>query len=427
MAMTTSSFSLSLGSFSVTRRRRNVVAASATSLRSEENIVIVGAGVAGLATALALRRLGVGAAVLEQGPTLRAGGTSLTLFKNGWRVLDTIGVADELRANYLRIQGMRMRSPANGGQVLREFSFEEEAPGQEVRAVERRVLLETLASKLPPETISFSSKLKSIAEQGPDGTLLELEDGRQVLAKIVVGCDGVNSQIARWMGFSEPRYVGHMAFRGLAEYADGQPFEPKVNYIYGRGVRAGFVPVSPTKVYWFICFNRQSPGPKITDPAALKREALDLVGGWPSDLLAVMGSTPESAVVRTPLVDRWLWPGLAPRASRGGGVVLAGDAWHPMTPNLGQGACCALEDAVVLARRLAAAGNAGDAMQGYEAERWARVFPLTARAGLVGALVQWENAAVCAVRDGVVIPRLVRLGPFLEHTNFECDLLGASP
>ena len=175
-------------------------------------------------------------------------------------------------------------------------------------------------------------------------------------------------------------------------------------------------------------------GPKITNPAALKSEALELVRGWPSDLLAVMRSTPEGAVVRTPLVDRWLWPGLAPAASRGGRVVLAGDAWHPMTPNLGQGACCALEDAVVLARRLADAGGAGAdgaqaqaAMRAYEAERWARVFPLTARAGLVGALVQWENAAVCAARDGVVIPRLVRLGPFLEHTNFECDLLEPAP
>uniref|UniRef100_A0A0A9DYJ9 FAD-binding domain-containing protein n=1 Tax=Arundo donax TaxID=35708 RepID=A0A0A9DYJ9_ARUDO len=96
-----------------------------------------------------------------------------------------------------------------------------------------------------------------------------------------------------------------------------------------------------------------------------------------------MGSTPEGAVVRTPLVDRWLWPGLAPRASRGGSLVLAGDAWHPMTPNLGQGACCALEDAVVLAHRLAGAAAVGsDAMRGYEAERWARVFPLTALAGV---------------------------------------------
>ncbi|ONM57402.1 FAD/NAD(P)-binding oxidoreductase family protein [Zea mays] len=423
-------------------RRHGPAAATVAALatpRSEQDIVIVGAGVAGLATAVALRRLGVGAAVLEQGDALRAGGTSLTLFKNGWRVLDAIGVADELRPKYLRIQGcvplplvaFHFQQDAVRGSSLCVLSCTCYCYRQEVRAVERRALLETLASKLPPGAISFSSKLKSISEQGRAGTLLELEDGRQILAKIVVGCDGVNSPIARWMGFSEPRYVGHMAFRGLAEYADGQPFEPKVNYIYGRGVRAGFVPVSATKVYWFICFNRQDPGPKITDPTALKTEALELVRGWPSDLLAVMRSTPEGAVVRTPLVDRWLWPGLAPAASRGGRVVLAGDAWHPMTPNLGQGACCALEDAIVLARRLADAGadgaQAAAAMRAYEAERWARVFPLTARAGLVGALVQWENAAVCAARDGVVIPRLVRLGPFLEHTNFECDLLEPAP
>jgi 2-polyprenyl-6-methoxyphenol hydroxylase-like FAD-dependent oxidoreductase len=166
-------------------------------------------------------------------------------------------------------------------------------------------------------------------------------------------------------------------------------------------------------------------GPKITDPAALKREALDLIRGWPSDLLGVMGSTPESAVVRTPLVDRWLWPGLAPRASKGGSVVLAGDAWHPMTPNLGQGACCALEDSIVLARRLAGAGSAGafgDAMRAYESERWARVFPLTARAGLVGALVQWDNAAVCAVRDGVVIPRTHGGGAMMLATQTDSSL-----
>ena len=113
MALTTSTF---LCSPPLPRPRRprlcrrysaaaSTVTDSATTRRSDESIVIVGAGVAGLATALALRRLGVGAAVLEQGATLRAGGTSLTLFKNGWRVLDAIGVADELRAKYLRIQG----------------------------------------------------------------------------------------------------------------------------------------------------------------------------------------------------------------------------------------------------------------------------------------------------------------------------------
>lgn len=78
--------------------------------------------------------------------------------------------------------------------------------------------------------------------------------------QVVIGCDGIRSPVAKWLGFSEPRYVGHCAFRGLAVYPEGHLLEPKVNYTYGRGVRAGYVPVSPTKVYWFICFNSPDPG-----------------------------------------------------------------------------------------------------------------------------------------------------------------------
>ncbi|XP_008798816.2 monooxygenase 2 [Phoenix dactylifera] len=391
----------------------------------KEEVVVVGAGIAGIATALSLHRLGVRSVVLEQGDSLRTGGTSLTLFKNGWRALDVIGVGDELRSQFLGIQGLVMRS--EDGKELRSFSFEEEAPGQEVRAVERRVLLETLASRLPPNTISFSSRMKSIERQGSEGTLLELDDGSCILAKIVIACDGVHSPVAKWMGFSEPNYVGHCAFRGLGLYPDGQPFKPKVNYFYGRGLRAGFVPVSSTKVYWFICFNSPSPGPRTSNPYVLKKEALDLVRSWPQELLDVMQKTPDNAVIKTPLVDRWLWPGFSPPPSASG-VVVAGDAWHPMTPNLGQGACCALEDAVVLASKLG--GVVGGrrelvdrALREYTQQRWARVFPLTIRANFVGSLLQWENPAVCSFRNNIMIPKFVRLGPFLEHTNFECESL----
>lgn len=109
-------------------------------------------------------------------------------------------------------------------------------------------------------------------------------------------------------------------------------------------------------------------------------------------------------------------------------VVVVGDAWHPMTPNLGQGACCALEDAIVLSRKLAGAIKNGPesidkALRDYSLERWPRIFPLTIRANLVGVLLQWDNPVVCAFRNNIMIPKLVRLGPFLEHTNFECELL----
>lgn len=173
-------------------------------------------------------------------------------------------------------------------------------------------------------------------------------------------------------------------------------------------------------------FECSETGPKITDPSILKKEALDLIKGWPLELLDVMQNTPDNIVIRTPLVDRWLWPGFSPPASTGN-VVVVGDAWHPMTPNLGQGACCALEDSIVLATKLAGALSGSQdtldqALRVYCQERWNRIFPLTVRANLVGSLLQWKNPIVCGIRDTVMIPKLVRLGPFLEHTNFECHL-----
>ncbi|XP_068635500.1 monooxygenase 2-like isoform X2 [Aristolochia californica] len=313
------------------------------------------------------------------------------------------------------------------GRELRSFTFSEESPSQEVRAVERGLLLETLANELPADSIRFSSRLKTISRCETGDVLLELEDGTRLISQIVIGCDGIRSPIARWMGFSAPRYVGQSAFRGLAVYPNGQPFEPKVIYTYGRGLRAGLVPISPTKVYWFICYNSSSPGPKITNPSILKRQALELVGGWNSELLVAINATPDETVSKTPLADRWLWPMVSPSVSAGG-VVLAGDAWHPMTPNLGQGACCALEDAIALAKKVAAAQKSDktqleEALQEYGRERWSRVFPLTIRANLVGSLLHWENPLGCAIRDNIVVPKLVKLGPMLEHTNYECELL----
>lgn len=89
---------------------------------------------------------------------------------------------------------------------------------------------------------------------------MQVFDEHYMNQQVVIGCDGIRSSVAKWMGFSEPKYVGYCAFRGLGDYPDGQPFGPRVNYIYGRGIRAGYVPVSPTKVYWFVCFNSPSPG-----------------------------------------------------------------------------------------------------------------------------------------------------------------------
>jgi hypothetical protein len=148
----------------------------------EEKVVIVGAGIGGLATAVSLHRLGIRSVVLEQAESLRTGGTSLTLFKNGWRVLDAISVGPQLRTQFLEIEGMVVKK--EDGRELRSFKFKDDDQSQEVRAVERRVLLETLASQLPPQTIRFSSKLESIQSNANGDTLLQLGDGTRLLAQV---------------------------------------------------------------------------------------------------------------------------------------------------------------------------------------------------------------------------------------------------
>ncbi|XP_071696942.1 monooxygenase 2-like [Rutidosis leptorrhynchoides] len=408
-----------------TFKRGSLTINSAQSDIRKEEIVIVGAGIAGLATAVSLNKLGVGSLVLEQAETLRTGGTSLTLFKNGWKILDEMGVGDELRSQYFEVQGMEMKTDSE--RVLRSFEFKEDDPTQEVRTVERGILLETLAKKLPADSISYSSKLAKIEKHENGETLLELANGTKISSKVVIGCDGVRSSVAKWMGFSEPNYVGYCAFRGLADYPNGQPYVRRVTYIYGQGVRAGFAPASKTKVYWFVIFNSPEPGPRITDPLVLKNQTKELIKKWPSELQNIIDATPDDTIIRTPIADRWLWPGLSPRASSGG-VVLVGDAWHPMTPNLGQGACSALEDALILVEKLAPALKAGptvieNAMRSYENERWSRIFSITIKANLFGAVLQSENPVVCAIRDNVLVPKLVRLGTMLEHTNFEFEPL----
>ena len=160
----------------------------------------------------------------------------------------------------------------------------------------------------------------------------------------------------------------------------------------------------------------------MTDPSVLKRQALDLLKNWPSEMLELVDLSVDDTISEATLQDRWLWPVITPPVYKGG-VVLAGDAWHPMTPNLGQGGCCALEDAVVLTKKLSNAmkfkqGSIEDALRLYGNERWARVFPMTVKANIAGKIQHSKNPLIGFVRDSYMIPKLTKPGKLFEHTNF---------
>uniref|UniRef100_A0A2K2B3I9 FAD-binding domain-containing protein n=1 Tax=Populus trichocarpa TaxID=3694 RepID=A0A2K2B3I9_POPTR len=119
-------------------------------------------------------------------------------------------------------------------------------------------------------------------------------------------------------------------------------------------------------------------------------------------------------ISKPPPVGRWPWPAISPPPSTGT-AVLVGDAWHPMTPNLGQGASCALEDAVVLARKL------GGCYEVIWNRKMASCLSMNRTSRSCGIASAVGKPVGCSIGNNIIIPKLVRLGPNLEHTNFDCE------
>ncbi|KAK9156283.1 hypothetical protein Sjap_003763 [Stephania japonica] len=124
---------------------------------------------------------------------------------------------------------------------------------RETRCVKRKVLLETLAEELPQGTIRFCSKVSSIAEDGYL-KLVHLADGSIVKTKALIGCDGVNSVIAKWLGLADPNLSGRSAIRGMAMYDNPCNFPTKFLQFFGNGFRSGFLPCDGHIIYWFFTF-----------------------------------------------------------------------------------------------------------------------------------------------------------------------------
>ncbi|XP_051132723.1 monooxygenase 2-like isoform X2 [Andrographis paniculata] len=404
------------------------------------DVVIVGAGIAGLGTSLGLHRLGIGRIlVLESADSLRVTGFALGLWPNAWRALDALGIGQYLRETHLQLTGV-VSTSANSGLPTSDTTFAA-VPSRgdlNVGCVVRKALLETLANELPQGTIRYSSKVVRIQNQGCTFKSIHLEDGTYLTTKVLIGCDGVNSVVADHLGFSRPSFVGRSAVRGFVHYEDGHGFDPKLFFFFGRGVRYGIIPCNDHGLYWFLTF---SPSPQEKgieeDPIKLKQFILSKLGKVPDRFRAVFERTELESMVCAPLRFRHPWELLWGNISKDG-VCLAGDALHPMTPDIGQGACAALEESVILARELAQAlktNHSSDSLEKeqrrienslekYARERRWRSVDLVSTAYMVGVMQQSHGAVMNFLRDKIMAKFLV--GAQMKKADFDCGTLTAS-
>ena len=365
-------------------------------------IAVIGGGIGGLTAAIALARQGMAVEVYEQAPALEEVGAGVGLWPNAMAAFDQIGLADPVARLAAQVDRQGLMRPDGSWLLCLPAELMTQRWGAGFVTVHRAELQELLAAELDPAVIHLGARCTGFEDNGR-AVIARFADGREVQADVLIGADGVHSAVrAALFGPAPLRYCGYTAVRSLTPPRSVPP--PRDSWeIWGRGARFGLGPTSGDRVIWWATWNAPAGGKDDGDTAALLRKHF---GTWRDPIPAIIEATPEAALVRNDIYDR------RPARTWGRGrVMLVGDAIHPMTPDLAQGACQAIVDATTLATCLAASRHPSAALQAYQRRRWRNAAATTLIARHVGAMGQWQGRTPCAVRDALMrtAPRSVQL------------------
>jgi 2-polyprenyl-6-methoxyphenol hydroxylase-like FAD-dependent oxidoreductase len=348
-------------------------------------IVIAGAGIGGLTLGCALARAGLPFVIFERAAQLRPAGAGIALSQNAFSALEHLGLEQAARA-----AGQELAEAAicdQHGRVLLGSKVRELVEGGTVamaRSDLQAVLLRALGTPVQTGRTVRSYR----ARRG--GVVVELEDGAEVKADLLVGADGLHSAVRRLMRGSEPlRYAGYTSWRALVDVELPRP--DRMTESWGPGQRFGIAPIGPRRVYWFAVADAP---PGVQDGGDPREALLARFAGWHAPIENLIAAADPGQIVRTdihdrPPIDRWIE----------GYVTLLGDAAHPMTPNLGQGGCQAIEDAVVLATALVRHKEVLPALLHYQQRRLQRANSFVVRSWRFGQLAHLRPAPMRWLRD----------------------------
>lgn len=374
----------------------------------QQQAVVVGGGIGGLTAALALQRIGWAVTVVERAPSLQPVGAGLTIWPNAMHALAALKVADDLQACACALRTSEVRRPdgrrlsrMDGREIERRF-------GKPVMGVTRSDLVDVLAAALPDDALQLDAAVAYV-DPGDARTRATVRGGGfELAADLVVAADGIDSRIRRtlWPDLPEGTYRGYTAWRGLV-HAPEVAAAGGASETWGDGERFGIVPVGDDLVYVFATANTP---PADRSPDGELAELQRRFGHWHDPIPALLAAIDPATLLRHDI--RALHRPATPFHL--GRVALLGDAAHAMEPNLGQGACQAIEDAVVLAHEISGATQVTAGLAGYSTTRADRVAKIAKQSHRLGRLGQSESRSTIALRNTFtrVLPERATLRSF---------------
>lgn len=354
--------------------------------------IIIGGGIGGLCAAIALQKAGIEAEVYEAAPELKPVGAGVGLAANAIQGLERLGVAQEVIALGKQLTALVMLDE-NGDVISNQDTRSlSEKYGVNNFVVHRAALHQVLQNHLKPGSLFLNKRCQSINQQG-DTVEVTFTDGSHTSADLLIAADGINSVIRqKLLPDSKPRYAGYTCWRAVIENP-GLPINKMVSAeTWAPQGRIGMAPLPGNLVYWYVCLNAPERDPRMQQmmPAQLAAH----FSGAHEPVQAILAATKPEQLIWGDIAD------LAPlKQFVYGRVVLLGDAAHATTPNLGQGACQAIEDAVVLGQCLQNHKDLKTALRKYEKRRIARTTKIIRLSRLLGWVAQWQHPVLTKTRN----------------------------
>lgn len=338
--------------------------------------LIIGGGIGGLSAAIALKRCGIATEVYEAVREIKPVGAAISVWPNGVKCLNWLGMKEPLQKLGGAMDYMAYQEHIRG-QTMTRFSLDPliHSVGERPYPVARAELQDMLINTYGREDIHFGKRVTHIEDSGR-GVRATFADGHVAEGDVLIGADGTHSVIRPWvLGHqTERRYAGYVNWNGLVEIDEAIAPANQWTTFVGEGKRVSLMPVAGNRFYFF--FDVPLPKGLAEDRSTIKADLSRYFAGWAAPVQKLIAAIDPDTTNRIEIHDIEPFMQLVR-----GRVALLGDAGHSTTPDIGQGGCAAMEDAVVLAIALQTNSlGVEDALLRYQEKRAYRVKDLVLKA-----------------------------------------------